>query len=357
MKRQKFHIEAFHNTQTQSVNIKIIDYIGDYGNDGKSIGEIVEDALSKGITHAQVFISSGGGSTIEAQDMVLHLRRFEKVNITVGALAASAATYMLTQFESSAYPESQFMIHKPSFGAYGTVEEVEAQLKLLKNTEDLYRSAYAKAFNKTEAEIDELWKNDYWMTAQEAKSLGLIQNIITANIEWDDTAIESLSACGAPKIPNAKNNLKMMDKNKIIAALGLAADATDEQIYTAMASMKQKANASDTLTSQLQEVQKQKVEALIMAAINDKKITADQKETYINLATANYEATDTALKAMPALQPLSGQIETLNAVGGEVPMDRNSWTYEDYLANDPKAFEKLMETDKDKAMAIFNKRK
>lgn len=357
MKRQRFHIEAFHNAQTQSVNIKIIDYIGDYGNNGKSLGEIVEEALSKGITHAEVFISSGGGSTIEAQDMVLQLKRFEQVNITVGALAASAATYILTQFPSAAYPESQFMIHRPSLSTYGTSEEIESQLKLLKNTENIYRSAYAKAFGKTEAEIDELWKNDYWMTAVEAKTLGLIQNIISAEIEWDNLAIESLSACGAPKIPNVKNKFNNMDKNRIIAALGLAADATDEQIYTAIASNKQKAGDSATLEAQLEQEKKQKVEALVASAILEKKITADQKKTYEDLATANYEATETALKEMPVLEALSGNITVPNTTGGTLPTDRANWTYEDYVNNDPKAFDKLLETDHAKAMEIFNKRK
>ncbi|MDY3343765.1 ATP-dependent Clp protease proteolytic subunit [Riemerella anatipestifer] len=358
MKRQKFHIEAFNNLNTHSVNIKIIDRIGDYGNDAQSISQVVDNALSKGVTHAEIFISSGGGSTIEAQDIVLQLKRFTTVNITVGALAASAATYILTQFESSAYPESQFMVHRPKFTAYGTAEEVKAQLKLLENTEDTYRKAYATAFGKTEDEINELWKNDFWMTAEEAKNLGLIQNIITANIKWDTNAIESLSACGAPHIPKPNNqNFNNMDKNKIIAALGLPADATDEQIYGTIASVKQKAGASDTLKTQLKEVQKQKVEALVASAINAKKITADQKQTYEDLATANYEATEAALKSMPVLEALSGTIQTPNALSGEASADRNSWTYEDYVENDPQAFEKLMETDKSKAMAIFNKRR
>lgn len=356
MKRQKFHIESFQNPATQSVNIKIMDYIGGAESNAIDMSHIVDDALKKGINHAEVFISSGGGSTIEAQDMVLQLKRFERVNITVGALAASAATYILTQFPSSAYPESQLMIHKPSFYTYGTMEEIQAQLKLLENTENAYRTAYAKAFGKTEAEIDALWQNDYWMTAQEALELGLIQNIITANIEWDNTAIESLSACGAPKIPKPINNNEM-DRNKVIAALGLAADATDEQIYTAIASTKQKAGASETLEAQLEQEKKQKVEALVASAILEKKITADQKKTYEDLATANYEATEKALKSMPVLEALSGSITTPNSVGGATPTDRANWTYEDYVNNDPEAFDKLLETDHAKAMEIFNKRK
>ena len=53
-----------------------------------------------------------------------------------------------------------------------------------------------------------------------------------------------------------------MDKNKIISALGLAADTTDEQLYTAITEMKSKADVSAKLSEQLNEVQKQKVETL-----------------------------------------------------------------------------------------------
>lgn len=104
MRKSKFIIEAYENHNTQSVNIKIIGYIGGYSNEASDIRTIVDHAIKNGIRKADVFISSGGGSTIEAQGMVLELKKFDSVSITVGALAASAATYLLTQFPSSAYP-------------------------------------------------------------------------------------------------------------------------------------------------------------------------------------------------------------------------------------------------------------
>ena len=357
MRKSKFIIEAYENHNTQSVNIKIIGYIGGYSNEASDIRTIVDHAIKNGIRKADVFISSGGGSTIEAQGMVLELKKFDSVNITVGALAASAATYLLTQFPSSAYPESQLMIHKPSIETYGTADEIKADLKLLENTEKIYREAYAKAFNKTEEEIDELWKNDYWMTAREAKELGLIQNIITADIEWSEDVIDQLLACGAPKIPHgqSKFNHNKMDKNRIIATLGLAADSTDEQIYSALAETKRKADVSADLTNKLGEVQKQKVQTLVNAAIADKKITADQKATYENLATADYDATEAALNAMPKIEALSGKIE--NPASFESVQDKEKWTYEDWLEQAPETFEELMKKDKAKAMAIFNNRR
>lgn len=355
MKKSKFKVEAFQNGALGTVNIKIIDVIGSWGNDTTTLSELVNDALAKGITKAEVFISSAGGSTIEAQGIAIELKRFESVNITVGALAASAATYLLTQFPASAYPESQFMIHKPSLDTYGTVEEIKADLKLLENTEQVYRTAYAKAFNKTEAEIDELWKNDYWMTAQEAKDLGLIQNIIQADIPWDESVTAMLTACGAPKILDKKQpKQNEMNRDKIIAAVGLAADASDEQIETAIKNLKAKAGVSDQLKNKLDEAQKQKVKNLVADAVAKKKITADQVSQYEKLATADYEATEQVLEAMPEVKALSGEItEPQNGT----PEDRSNWTYEDYLDKAPQAFEDLMAKDQSKAMNIFNNRR
>lgn len=353
LKKSKFIIEAFENGNTQSVNIRITDYIGSYENSAVEMRTVVEQALKNGMRKAEVFISSMGGSTLDAQDMVLELKKFDSVNITVGALAASAATYFLTQFPSSAYPESQFMIHKPSLGVYGTTEEIKASLKLLENTEEIYRKAYAQAFGKTEDEIDAMWKNDYWMTAQEALDLGLIQNIIAADIDWDTQTLALLQACGAPKLP--KQKIKNMDRNKIIAAVGLASDATDEQIEAAIKDLKKKSDTSAALESQLQNMKVQKVKDLVAKAVASKKITADQVETYENLATANYEATASALGAMPEIKALSGEITDPKPL--ETPQDRKDWTYEDYLEKAPEAFEELMVKDEKKALEIFNKRK
>lgn len=354
MKNRKFTIEAYENLNEQSVRLKLTDRIGSYENSAYDIRYIVENALKNGITKAELYLSTAGGSTIEAQEIVIELKKFQSVQITVGALAASAATYILTQFPSKAYAESQFMIHKPSMVVQGTAEEIKADLKLLENTQEIYRKAYAKAFGKTEEEVDELWKNDYWMTAQQAKDLGLISEIINEEFSWDTQAVATLSACGAPYIPNT-NNLKTMDRNVIIAAVGLAADATDTQIEAKLKELKSRAGSAEALQDKLDEAQTQKVKDLVAKAVASKKITADQVETYESLATANYDATEKALNALPEVTALSGSIVTPQSFNA--PEDRKDWTYEDYLEKAPEAYEELMAKDEKKAIEIFNKRR
>lgn len=116
----------------------------------------IDNALENNVEELLVLMSCEGGSTFEAEDVKNEFKRFAKRKIRVGALAASAATNILTEFEDSeAYSTSQFMIHKPSSWFSGNEDKVQAELRLLKNITDTYRSVYAKKFKKTEQEIED----------------------------------------------------------------------------------------------------------------------------------------------------------------------------------------------------------
>lgn len=310
----------------------------------------VDNAISNGAKSLQVFLSCEGGSTFEAEDVKLELKKFASRRIRVGALAASAATNILTAFdEVEAFASSQFMIHKPHSWFSGNEDEVSADLKLLKNITDSYRSVYAQKFNKTEAEIEELWKNDYWMTAAEAKELGLISSIIDEDIEYTPETISAMVACGCPTIPTAtpekKNSTKhKMDINQLKAALGMPADATEQQVLDRVAENKTKAeNAAATEASANQQKQ-QAAEKVVNQAILDKKITADMKATYESLHKQDPAGTEAILASMKGLKPASTEIKE-KADGEPEASSRENWTLDDYLEKDPVALDKLIETD------------
>src|SRR5690554_5526038 len=101
-------IEA--NIEDKKAFIRIVDYIGSYSSDSVSLRETVDSLISKGVNSAEVYISSQGGQVFEAVEMVNELKKFKKVVIKVGALAASAATYITSSFFTIANKSSQFMI-------------------------------------------------------------------------------------------------------------------------------------------------------------------------------------------------------------------------------------------------------
>lgn len=83
-------------------------------------------------------------------------------------------------------------------------------------------------------------------------------------------------------------------------------------------------------------------------AIKEKRITADSKESYVKLATIDFEQTK---KALESLSPVVAGSSFVNKTGKTVT-DQSNWTLEDYLEKDPAAFEALMENNPEKARQL-----
>lgn len=345
-------------TKQGKADIRITDRISEWSEaSAASVRAKVDEMTIAGITEANVYINSKGGDVFQANEIINELKKFKTVSITVGSLAASAATRILAEFNKSAvaFKNSQFMIHKPAAYLDGNEDEIESELRMLKNITSDYKSAYAECSGKTEDEIEELWKSgDHWMTASEALEFGLIGSIKDQKQKPTPQDIALLEACGAPNVPTAETepglNNQKMDKDKLKSLLGLAADATDEQIEKAIAENKQKAAASAQMESVLKAQADERAEALVNDAIlKGKKITADQKENWLALAKANYDGTKAALDAMPEIGKVSAQI----SAGGHAEARKN-WTLNDYLEKDPEAYEKLKVENPEAAAELEN---
>ena len=309
----------------------------------------IDNAISEKVKIATLYINSEGGSVFEAQEAINELKRMDSVKIVVGALAASAATMFLCYFDSECSSSSQFMIHKPSTYISGNEDKVKADLKALENLTNVYRSAYAKTFNMTEAEIEDLWKNDYWMDASEAKTKGLIKTITSEKIEIDDSTIKMMVACGCPNIPKSPPKItteNKMDINKLKAALGMPADATDEQVLAKVAENKTKAETAAATEASANQQKEQAAEKAVNQAILDKKITADMKETYVSLHKQDPAGTEAILASMKGVKPASTEIVE-KPDGEPVAKGRENWTIDDYLEKDPEALDKMIESDPD----------
>lgn len=334
-------------------DIRIVDFIGEWGDtSSRTVRVIIDEMIAGGATEASVYINSRGGDIFEAVEIANELARFEKVTIRIGSIAASAATYIIAKFKkySKANKNSQLMIHRPSAYLSGDIVAITARLKLLENTTNDYKKTYAEATGKTEEEIEALWeKGDYWMTAEEAKTQGFIaevaqeEQIVTA----EDVLI--LEACGAPYIPDIKkSNIKSsnMDKNRIIAALGLPADATDEQIEAAAKEAKTKADKLATVTATAETDKQTKAVNLVAQAITDKKITADMKDHYEKFATADYDSCAAVFAGMEGVKKPVLKGGGPQGEGNDTA--RASWTLQDYLDKAPEALAEMEKTDKER---------
>lgn len=330
-------------------SLRIVEQIGAHTFTGSSenVRYHIDSFITDGIEEVEVYINTRGGSVLEASEIANQLKRLPKVTLTIGSVAASAATYLMAKFYSRGYSNSQFMIHRPKMTTSGDTKTIEADLKLLNNLTSDYRSAYAHKMQITEEEVETLFeKGDYWMTAQEAYDLKLLDEIIEENEQITSLDVAILEACGAPIIPDVeKTNTidHMKNRNQVIAALGLAADATDEQIEARAKELAQKANDAEQLAKDAEALKEDKAKALVQLAIEEKKITADAKEHYEKLALADYDATKEVLAKMA--KPTRGS-DYVDPTGLDAGKDVTAnWTFDEFATKDPDALLEMMTKD------------
>jgi ATP-dependent Clp protease protease subunit len=99
-------------------------------------------------------------------------------------MAASMGAVLLTAGtpgKRSALPHSRIMIHQPMGGAQGQASDIEITAReILKMKNELYQ-IIANHSGKTIKQVEKDADRDFWMTAEEAKSYGMIDEILARN--------------------------------------------------------------------------------------------------------------------------------------------------------------------------------
>lgn len=357
MAKNKFDFEASDDNGHLQLKLSGRIWQGDVAN---SFSYAIDHAINRGITSAELYLSTPGGSVFEAVEIVKELKRLPNFKIKTGAIVASAGTYILSHFHVIANKATQFMIHKPMSTITGNEDEMQREIKALQNITNFYRSAYAKRFNKTEAEIDEMWKLDYWMDTKEAMELNLANEVEDEDINWDDETVAAMVACGCPNVPqpstpkpeNKNFNNSNMDRNVLISVLGLPADASDAVIEAKVKENKSKADHAAEIEANVTRQKQESAEKVVNQAILDKKITADLKSTYVGLHMQDPVKTEEILAAMKGVTAGSNYTKETPDGGNDPQAGRENWTIDDYLEKDPVAFEKLINDNPEKVKEL-----
>ena len=130
----------------------------------------------------QLYINSPGGSVSAGLGIydTMQLVNCDVATICTG-LAASMGAVLLTAGTAgkrSALPHSRVMIHQPLGGAQGQASDIEITAReILRTKRELYEILSSHAgvsIKKIEKDAD----RDYWMTAEEAKTYGLIDEVL-----------------------------------------------------------------------------------------------------------------------------------------------------------------------------------
>lgn len=156
----------------------------------KAIKKVKEDGAKKVLLR----INSPGGYVWEATAMrsILVNAGFDQIDIRIEGVCASAATLLATipGAHVTITPGSEFMIHNPHCGCYGTAEAMEGVVEWLRMEEATFRALYAKKCGKSDEEIKTWMDKETWFSAQGAVDAGFCDAVLE---EENDTG--KVAAC------------------------------------------------------------------------------------------------------------------------------------------------------------------
>lgn len=129
-----------------------------------------------------IYINSPGGS-VSAGMAIYDTMQFLKppVNTTCMGLAASMGSFLLaagTPGKRSALPHARVMIHQPSGGTQGTAADIEIQAREILYLRSKMNELMAKHTGRPVEQIERDMDRDRFMSADEAKAYGIIDNVI-----------------------------------------------------------------------------------------------------------------------------------------------------------------------------------
>ena len=129
-----------------------------------------------------VYINSPGGSVsagLAIYDTMQYIRP-EVSTICIG-MAASMAAVLLTggqKGKRSVLPNARVMIHQPWGGVQGTASDIRIQAEEILKTKKRINEIIAGHAGKPVEVVEKDTDRDYYMSSQEAKDYGLIDNIL-----------------------------------------------------------------------------------------------------------------------------------------------------------------------------------
>ena len=128
-----------------------------------------------------IYINSPGGEIYSGMSIYDTMQFISPQIVTVcTGLGASMAAVLLaggTKGKRYALKHSKIMIHQPSGGTKGRASDMEVSLRQLIGVKKELYEILAECTGKTIEQIEKDSSMDYWMTSQEAKEYGLIDDI------------------------------------------------------------------------------------------------------------------------------------------------------------------------------------
>ena len=134
-----------------------------------------------------LYINSPGGyvsAGLAIYDTMQHVRP-NIATICIGSCASMAAVLLAagTKGKRYALPHSRIMLHQPSGAATGQSTDIQITAKEIIRTKDTLTEIVAKRTGKPVEEVREKTDRDFYMSPEEAKAFGVIDEIFVPRKE------------------------------------------------------------------------------------------------------------------------------------------------------------------------------
>ncbi len=130
-----------------------------------------------------IYLNSPGGSVYDGLGIydTMQFITSDVVTICTGMAASMAAVLLVAGAEGkrSALTHSRVMIHQPMGGAKGQASDIEITAREIQK---LKKELYSIIAEHSHTDFDKVWADsdrDYWMTADEAKEYGMVDQVLS----------------------------------------------------------------------------------------------------------------------------------------------------------------------------------
>ncbi len=161
---------------------------------GSSINDVVANSVIAQLLFLEhedpnkdiaLYINSPGGSVpsgLAIYDVMQYIKP-DVMTICVGA-AASMGAFLLAGGKKGkrfALPNSEILIHQLTSGVEGQAKDIEIAAKQISKLKGVVNQLLAKHTGQPIAKIEKDTDRDYWLTSEEAKEYGIIDEIVKKN--------------------------------------------------------------------------------------------------------------------------------------------------------------------------------
>jgi ATP-dependent Clp protease, protease subunit len=284
------------------------------------------------------------------------------VEFEITGLVASMGTMIMLSGSKIRMAKNSFMLtHAPSSESFGTADELEGKVKLLRSIEAIFLNYFANKLGKTTDEVKDLIVGDNWFNAQEAFDIGLVDELF----DYDESPLVDLTALFGSNIAavataydavnknaNNKNHNSMKLNAKSFEVLGVSDGSPDDTINAAIEKLNQRATAAETSLQKQKEAQ---INSLVDAAVASGQITAADKPDFIALANQNLEMAQKTIAKLPVKVSVIATInaESKRSTDADV---KAGWSFSDYVKKDPQGLRDVKESNPDQYNQLLKTR-